>query len=64
MCRDPFNQSETYQVFPLNEQTPISSNIDNQALHELYLWGFAEAVRAGTGYVMWYVLLDSVRGLA
>lgn len=51
--RDPFNQSETYQVFPVNEQTPISSNIDNQALHELYLWGFAEAVRAGTGYVMW-----------
>ncbi|KAH9932207.1 glycoside hydrolase [Fomitopsis serialis] len=34
--RDPFNQSESYDVFPVNEQTPISSNIDNKALHELY----------------------------
>lgn len=56
-----------------NDQLPISSNIDNKALHEvsqkaiciwilnssvvkLYLWGFAEAVRAGTGYVMWYAV--------
>ncbi|TFY61579.1 hypothetical protein EVJ58_g4431 [Rhodofomes roseus] len=50
--RDPFNQSESYDVFPVNAQTPISSNIDNKALHELYMWGFAEAVRAGVGYVM------------
>ncbi|KAK6067280.1 cel3e secreted beta-glucosidase [Seiridium cupressi] len=30
----------------------ISSNIGDKALHELYLWPFAEAVRAGTGNVM------------
>jgi beta-glucosidase len=25
-----------------------SANIDNRTLHELYLWPFADAVRAGT----------------
>lgn len=30
----------------------ISSNIDDRAMHEIYLWPFAEAVRAGTGSVM------------
>ncbi|KZT68357.1 glycoside hydrolase family 3 protein [Daedalea quercina L-15889] len=50
--RNPFNLTESYSIFPANEQAPISSNIDNKALHEVYLWGFAEAVRAGTGYVM------------
>lgn len=29
-----------------------SSNIDDRTLHELYLWPFAEAVRAGVGSVM------------
>lgn len=24
-------------------------------IYKLYLWGFAEAVRAGTSFVMWYV---------
>ncbi|TFY50840.1 hypothetical protein EVJ58_g10868 [Rhodofomes roseus] len=50
--RNAFNNLESYSVFPVNVQSPISSNIDNKALHEVYLWGFAEAVRAGTGYVM------------
>ncbi|TFY62536.1 hypothetical protein EVJ58_g3808 [Rhodofomes roseus] len=50
--RNSFNQLESYSVFPVNVQAPISSNIDDKALHELYLWGFAEAVRAGTAYVM------------
>lgn len=31
---------------------PISSNIDDRALHELYMWPFADAVRAGVGSVM------------
>jgi beta-glucosidase len=30
----------------------ISSNIDDKTLHELYLWPFADAVRAGTGSIM------------
>ncbi|KAF8522644.1 glycoside hydrolase superfamily [Hysterangium stoloniferum] len=29
-----------------------SSNLDDQTLHEVYLWPFAEAVRAGVGSVM------------
>ena len=31
-------------------------------MKELYLPSFAEAVRAGTGSIMWYVLLSSGRG--
>ena len=31
----------------------ISSNIDDVTMHELYLWPFADAVRAGTGSIMW-----------
>ncbi|KAH6646223.1 glycoside hydrolase superfamily [Truncatella angustata] len=30
----------------------VSSNIDDKTLHELYLWPFSEAVRAGTGNIM------------
>lgn len=30
----------------------ISSNIDDTTMHELYLWPFADAVRAGTGSIM------------
>ncbi|KAI4143373.1 MAG: hypothetical protein LQ340_007029, partial [Diploschistes diacapsis] len=30
----------------------LSANIDDRTLHELYLWPFAEAVRAGVGAVM------------
>ena len=30
----------------------ISSNIDDRTLHELYLWPFADAVKAGTSSVM------------
>ncbi|EXJ85576.1 beta-glucosidase [Capronia coronata CBS 617.96] len=30
----------------------ISANIDDKTIHELYLWPFADAVRAGTGSVM------------
>lgn len=29
-----------------------SSNIDDKTIHELYLWPFADAVRAGTANVM------------
>ncbi|KAI2612207.1 glycoside hydrolase family 3 protein [Hypoxylon fragiforme] len=30
----------------------ISSNIDDKTMHELYLWPFADAVRAGVGSIM------------
>ncbi|KAK3365825.1 beta-glucosidase [Lasiosphaeria ovina] len=30
----------------------VSSNIDDKTMHELYLWPFQDAVRAGTGTVM------------
>jgi beta-glucosidase len=30
----------------------LSSNIDDKTMHELYLWPFADAVRAGTGSIM------------
>nr|6SZ6_A Chain A, Beta-glucosidase [Thermochaetoides thermophila] len=30
----------------------LSSNIDDRTMHELYLWPFADAVRAGVGSVM------------
>jgi beta-glucosidase len=39
-----------------NEQetrrTSVSSNIDDRTLHELYLWPFADAIRAGTTSLM------------
>ncbi|KAI0023941.1 glycoside hydrolase family 3 protein [Xylariomycetidae sp. FL0641] len=42
--------------FILNEQEHfrggISSNVDDKTMHELYLWPFADAVRAGVGSVM------------
>ena len=30
----------------------LSSNLDDKTLHELYLWPFADAVRAGTSSIM------------
>jgi beta-glucosidase-like glycosyl hydrolase len=30
----------------------LSSNVDDKTMHELYLWPFADAVRAGVGSVM------------
>ncbi|CAK3885852.1 glycoside hydrolase family 3 [Lecanosticta acicola] len=37
---------------PANLTAAISSNIDDVTMHELYLWPFADAVKAGTGSVM------------
>ncbi|KAL9932528.1 hypothetical protein V8E36_008645 [Tilletia maclaganii] len=33
-------------------QQPVSSNIDDKTLHHMYMWPFAEGVRAGAGAVM------------
>jgi beta-glucosidase len=35
----------------INLNGSVSANIDDQAMHELYLWPFYDAVRAGVGSV-------------
>lgn len=35
-----------------NTTAALSSNIDDRSMHEIYLWPFAEAVKAGTGSIM------------
>ena len=50
--RNPFNFTEPYSIYNASEQLPISSNVDDKTTHEIYLWSFAEAVRAGTTHVM------------
>lgn len=37
---------------PFDITQSYSSNIDDVTMHELYLWPFADAVRAGTGSIM------------
>lgn len=38
---------------PLIEYPPaVSSNVDDRTMHELYMWPFQDAVRAGVGSVM------------
>ncbi|KAI0490865.1 beta-glucosidase-like protein [Xylaria cf. heliscus] len=45
------NEQEIYRMYnPL--QQAYSSNIDDRTLHEVYLWPFAEGVKAGTGAIM------------
>ena len=47
------NEQEHFrQSFEWGLPNAISSNIDDRTLHELYLWPFAESVRAGVGSVM------------
>nr|AAY33982.1 beta-glucosidase [Thermoascus aurantiacus]AAY33983.1 beta-glucosidase [Thermoascus aurantiacus] len=45
------NEQEMYRMTSVI-QRGYSSNIDDRTLHELYLWPFAEGVRAGVGSVM------------
>lgn len=35
--------------YGFNITATLSSNIDDKTMHEVYLWPFADAVRAGTG---------------
>ncbi|GME37074.1 Glycoside hydrolase family 3 [Neofusicoccum parvum] len=45
------NEQESYRMYnPF--QPGISANIDDRTMHELYLWPFAEGVRAGVTAVM------------
>lgn len=45
------NEQEMYRMYSL-VKPGISSNLDDRTMHELYLWPFAEGVRAGVGSVM------------
>lgn len=45
------NEQETYRR-PYFGIEAVSSNIDDRTLHEVYLWPFADAVRAGAASVM------------
>ena len=50
--QEHFRQSGEAQGYGYNISESISANLDDIALHELYLWPFADAVRAGTGSIM------------
>lgn len=50
------NEQETNRNIPLlldgSRNQSVSSNLDDKTMHELYLWGFQDAVKAGAGSVM------------
>lgn len=50
------NEQELYRNPTLNSNNEtvasISSNIDDKTMHELYLWPFQDALKAGSGNVM------------
>ncbi|SPQ22671.1 c26fd358-f5d8-4bdb-b4b2-1b2c14861824 [Thermothielavioides terrestris] len=50
--QEHFRQVGEAQGYGFNISEALSSNIDDKTLHELYLWPFADAVRAGVGSVM------------
>ena len=50
--QEHFRQIPEAQGYGFNITEPISSNVDDQTMHELYLWPFADAVRAGAATVM------------
>jgi beta-glucosidase len=45
------NEQETHRV-PSNGIEAVSANIDDKTMHELYLWPFQDAVKAGSGNIM------------
>lgn len=50
--QEHFRQAPESMGFGANISDSYSSNIDDVTMHELYLWPFADAVRAGVGSVM------------
>jgi beta-glucosidase len=47
------NEQETNRMpLPDGLTAAVSSNIDDRTMHELYLWPFQDAIRAGAGSVM------------
>ncbi|KAI1122357.1 glycoside hydrolase superfamily [Nemania abortiva] len=45
------NEQETNRN-PEGDVFAVSSNVDDKTMHELYLWPFQDAVKAGTGNIM------------
>ncbi|KAH8195297.1 hypothetical protein TruAng_010546 [Truncatella angustata] len=45
------NEQETHRV-PAHNIEAVSSNIDDKTMHEVYLWPFQDAVKAGSGNIM------------
>ncbi|KAJ5294655.1 hypothetical protein PENANT_c006G05588 [Penicillium antarcticum] len=50
--QEHFRQSGEAQGYGYNITQSVSSNIDDKTMHELYLWPFVDAIRAGVGSVM------------
>ena len=50
--QEHFRQATEAAGYGYNINNAVSSNIDDITMHELYLWPFADAVRAGVGSVM------------
>ncbi|KAH6849656.1 glycosyl hydrolase family 3 N terminal domain-containing protein [Chaetomium sp. MPI-CAGE-AT-0009] len=50
--QEHFRQVGEARGYGDNITESLSSNIDDRAMHELYLWPFADAVRAGVGSIM------------
>ncbi|KAG9750753.1 glycoside hydrolase family 3 protein, partial [Aureobasidium melanogenum] len=50
--QEHFRQVPESHDYGFNITQPGSSNIDDQTLHELYVWPFADAVKAGVASVM------------
>ena len=50
--QEHFRQVGESQGNGWNITEALSSNIDDKTMHEVYLWPFADAVRAGTGAIM------------
>lgn len=50
--QEHFRQLGEAKEFGFNISGTLSSNIDDRTLHELYLWPFADAVRAGVGSIL------------
>lgn len=47
------NEQEHFRMpFEWGIPTALSSNIDDRSLHEVFVWPFAESIRAGVGSVM------------
>lgn len=50
--QEHFRQAPEAIGYGFDISESLSSNVDDVTMHELYLWPFADAVRAGTGSIM------------
>ncbi|CCF36272.1 glycosyl hydrolase family 3 [Colletotrichum higginsianum] len=50
--QEHFRQAPEAIGYGYNITESLSSNIDDRTMHELYMWPFADAIRAGVGSIM------------